>query len=113
MVMTVEMARFTVKRGSEEELLAERPAMVAAARKHFPAHRDAYLCKLDDGTWIDIVLWSDRRQAEDAAEGFYDYPEINGWFRHVERMIGFEYADVQQISYIHAEVGMAPPSGAA
>ncbi|WP_137391018.1 hypothetical protein [Rhodoligotrophos defluvii] len=99
MVMTVEMARFVVKPGAEAAMLSERPAMLEAARKHFPAHRDAYLCKLDDGTWIDIVLWSDRQQAEEAAEGFYRYPEINTWFRHVERMIGFEYADVEQISY--------------
>ena len=99
MVMTVEMARFAVKPGAEDELLAERPAMVAAARKHFPAHRDAFLCRLDDGTWIDIVLWSDRKQAEDAVEGFYAFPEITSWFRHIEKMISFEYADVEQISH--------------
>lgn len=97
--MTVEMARFVVKPGCEDAMLAERPAMVMAARKHFPAHRDAYLCKLDDGTWIDIVLWSDREQAEAAAEGFYEYPDINDWFRHIERVVSFEYADVSQISY--------------
>jgi hypothetical protein len=94
----IEIARFTVKDGAEEAMLAERAAMVRALREHFPAHRDAYLTKLDDGTWMDVVLWSDRAQAEAAAEGVYAYPEIASWFRHTDRVIGFEYADVHDVN---------------
>jgi hypothetical protein len=93
----IEIARFTVKEGAEEAMLAERPAMVRALRKHFPAHQDAFLTKLDDGSWMDVVLWSDRAQAEAAAEGVYAHPEIAVWFRHTDQVLGFEYADVHQV----------------
>lgn len=93
----IEIARFTVKTGAEAAMLAERPAMVRELRKRFPAHQDAYLTKLDDGSWMDVVLWSDRAQAEAAAEGVYAYPEIAAWFRHTDRVIGFEYADVHDV----------------
>jgi hypothetical protein len=46
-----------------------------------------------------LFFWSDRKQAEDAVEGFYAFPEIRSWFRHIEKMISFEYADVEQISH--------------
>lgn len=98
MTPTIEIARFRVHEGAEERMLAERPAMLAAARRHFPAHRDAYLTKLDDGTWMDVVLWSDREQAEAAAKGFYDHPDIAAWFRHTAEELGFEYAEVHNIS---------------
>ena len=77
-------------------MLAERPAMIEAIRRHYPAHLDAYLSRLDDGTWIDVVVWSDREQAEAAAKGVYEIPGLADWFRHTDKELGFEYAEVAQ-----------------
>lgn len=41
MTQVLEIARFTVKTGAEAQMLAERPAMVEAIRRHYPAHLDA------------------------------------------------------------------------
>lgn len=98
MAYAIEIARFRVHDGAEEKMLAERSAMVEAIRRHYPAHEDAYLTKLDDGTWMDVVLWSDRKAAEAAAVGAYDYPEVAAWFRHTAEVISFEYADVHDIA---------------
>lgn len=96
MPLTLEIARFRVHEGAEDQMLTERPAMVEAIRRHFPAHRDAYLCKLDDGTWVDVVVWENRAEAEAAAEGVYAHPELASWFRHTKDVLGFEYAEIHQ-----------------
>jgi hypothetical protein len=96
----IEIARFTAKPGAEPEMLAERPALVAAMRRRFPSYRHAYLAKLDDGTWMDVVVWADRAEAEAAGEEAYDYPEIAEWFRHIDEVTSFEYADVQRIDVL-------------
>lgn len=36
MTTTMELARFTIHDGAEQQLLAERPAMIAALRSCFP-----------------------------------------------------------------------------
>jgi hypothetical protein len=43
MTMVIELARFTIHDGAEERLLAERPAMIDALRRRFPACLAAYL----------------------------------------------------------------------
>ncbi|MEX1141014.1 MAG: antibiotic biosynthesis monooxygenase [Thermoleophilaceae bacterium] len=92
----IEIARFRVKDGAEEQMLAERPAMVDAMRRRFPTYRESFLTKLDDGRWMDVVVWEDRAEAEAAAEGAYAYPEIVEWFRHLEDGgFEFEYADIR------------------
>lgn len=45
-----------------------------------------------------MVLWSDRAQAEAAAEGVYDFPDVAAWFRHTDEVLGFEYIEVVQIA---------------
>lgn len=42
MTMVIELARFTIHDGAEERLLAERPAMIDALRRRFPACVAAY-----------------------------------------------------------------------
>src|SRR5262245_49910694 len=66
--MAMELARFTVLDGSEGQLLAERPAMVEALHQRFPGCMAAYLTKEDDGSWLDVLVWSSRAEAEDAAQ---------------------------------------------
>jgi hypothetical protein len=60
---------FTMFQGSEEtvpQLLAERPAMVDALRRTFPACLAAYLTREDDGTRVDVLLWRSRAEALEA-----------------------------------------------
>jgi hypothetical protein len=105
--MIVEIARFRVPEDAEQEMLAERPAMVEAMRRRYPSYRDAYLTRLDDGVWVDVVLWGDRAEAEGAAEGAYAFPEIATWLAHTTEVIGFEYAEVHDASLLPRAGGEA------
>ena len=63
---TIEMVRFTIRPGAEEALVEERPAMVEAVRAEFPGMLSARLAKLDDTTWLELLVWTSRETAQRA-----------------------------------------------
>jgi hypothetical protein len=75
MALTFELAQFTVRKGEEAPLLAERPEMLRALHQAFPAALAARLTKQDDGPWLDVILWRSREDAEEAAQRIDSLPE--------------------------------------
>ena len=94
MALTLELARFTVREGEEAALLAERLAMVRALDRAFPGARAAWLTREDDGSWLDVILWSSREAADDAAQRIAELPEARSWFRHIAESHGVRHAEV-------------------
>ena len=94
MTLTFELAAFTVREGAEPALLAERPEMLAALRRAFPAALAAWLTKQDDGSWLDVILWRSRQEAEEAARRIDQVPEAMRWFRHIAESKGLRHAEV-------------------
>ena len=92
--LTFEFASFTVRPEDEPALLAERPEMIAALRRAFPAALAAWLCQRDDGTWLDVVLWRTRAEAEEAARRIDEVPEARRWFRLVAESHGLQHLPV-------------------
>jgi hypothetical protein len=92
--LTLELAAFTVREGAEAELLAERPEMVAALRQAFPGALAAWLAKQDDGSWLDVILWRSRQEAEEAARRIDEVPEAKRWFRHIAESKGLRHVEV-------------------
>ncbi len=86
-----EVVRSRVRPGREEEMLALRPAMIAAVRQRFPDLLDARLVRMDDGTWLDIVRWRTRTAAEQAAAAFAEVPEARQMSELVEQVLSFEH----------------------
>ncbi|GAA2771592.1 hypothetical protein [Nonomuraea dietziae] len=97
----IEIVRFTVKKGAEQAMLAERPAMVRAIRLRHPIYMDAYLARLDDGSWVDLVIWADRAQAESITEDIHLDSDIAKWFRHIDQILGSDYADIHDINRLN------------
>jgi hypothetical protein len=91
---TFELAAFTIRDGAEAMLLAERPAMIEALQKAFPGLLAAWLAKCDDGSWLDVILWRTRAEAQTAAEHVNDVPEAKAWFRHIAESHGPRHANV-------------------
>ena len=89
-----ELAAFTVRDGDEAAMLAERPAMIEALRQAFPGLLAAWLTKRDDGSWLDVILWRTRAEAETAARHVSDVPEAKAWFRHIAESHGLQHVDV-------------------
>jgi hypothetical protein len=92
--LTLELAAFTVREGAEPALLAERPEMVAALRRAFPGALAAWLTKQDDGSWLYVVLWRSREEAEEAARRIEGVPEAKRWFRHIAESQGVRHVEV-------------------
>jgi hypothetical protein len=94
MTLTFELAHFSVREDDEEALIADRPAMVSALREAFPGALAAWLAKQDDGTWLDVILWRSREEAQEAAERVDGVPEVRRWFRHIAEPHGLRHAEV-------------------
>ena len=93
-MLTFELAAFTVTDGAEHALLAERPKMIAALRQAFPGVLAAWLTRQDDGSWLDVVLWRSRQDAEDAAHRIDQVPAAQRWFRHIAESKGLRHVEV-------------------
>jgi hypothetical protein len=109
--LTFELASFTVRAGEQEALVAERPAMIAALRDRFPGFVAAWLTKADDGSWLDLVLWRTRDDAENAAEEIGDVPEARAWFRHIAESRGVRHVEVvdeQEVVTMRSPLAHAP-----
>src|SRR5918996_4238231 len=85
---------FTVREDAEPALLSERPEMLAALRQAFPAALAAWLAKQDDGSWLDVILWRSRQEAEEAAARIDQVPEAKRWFRHIADSKGLRHVEV-------------------
>jgi hypothetical protein len=94
MSLTLELVAFTVRSEDERSLVGERPAMVGALQRAFPGALAAWLCKQDDGSWLDVILWRSREEAEDAASRINDVPEARRWFGHITESQGVRHVDV-------------------
>lgn len=92
--MTIELVSFTIDDDAAAQLVAERPAMVYALKERFPGCLAAYLTREDDGTWLDVVLWRSRAEAEDAARLISSVPVCAAWFRHITKSGGLRHVEV-------------------
>jgi hypothetical protein len=89
-----EHAAFTTHEGHEQALLDERPAMIAALRRAFPGLLASWLTRRDDGTWLDVILWRTRDDADYSARHVGEVPEAMAWFSHIDQSKGIEHLTV-------------------
>jgi hypothetical protein len=92
--VTFELASFTVRPEDEAALLAERGQMIEALQRAFPAALAAWLAKQDDGSWLDVILWRSREEAEKAARRIAEVPEARAWFAHIAESRGIRHVEV-------------------
>ena len=93
---TIELARFTVDPARVEAMLAARPAMVEELRRHCPGFRRIRLTKLDEKTWLDVVEWETREDAEAATAKVMELPGCAAVFGHISEVVAMEHAQVVQ-----------------
>jgi hypothetical protein len=92
--LTFEFAAFTVREGHEDALLASRPGMIQALQRAFPGALQAWLTREDDGSWLDVILWRSREEAEEAARRVNEVPEARAWFEHIDESRGLRHVEV-------------------
>lgn len=94
MSLVFEHAAFTVREGHEQALLNERPVVIAALRREFPGLISAWLTKREDGSWLDVILWRSRTEAEYSAAHVTEVPEAVAWFTHIDKPLGVDHLEV-------------------
>jgi hypothetical protein len=95
MSQVFEFAAFTVRDGHEQALLDERPPMVAALSRALPGLASSWLTQREDGSWLDVILWAGREEAEYAANHAAEVPEAAAWFAHIDESRGIEHLEVR------------------
>lgn len=90
----VELTRVIVKPGEENALVADRSAMLQAFARDRTGFRGAYLAKLEDGSWLDIVVWASAEDAAASAAKGPNLPEIGAFFSHIAELKSMEHANV-------------------
>jgi hypothetical protein len=94
MTMTMELARFTVRAGAEEQLVADRPAMLAALRARFPGCLAGYLTREADGGWLDVLIWLSPEEAAESARLITTIPECAAWLALIADSGGLSHVEV-------------------
>jgi hypothetical protein len=94
MTAVFELAEFTVAPGDEPALLAGRAEMVEGMRGTFPGALGAWLTRQEDGSWLDVVLWRSREEAQEAAARIDEVPEARAWLARIAESRGLRHVEV-------------------
>jgi quinol monooxygenase YgiN len=89
----LELARFKVDPESQKAFLAAQPAMVEAVME-LDGLDSISLVKLDDGTWLDVVIWSSRDAAESAPQLAASLPPAREWLSHITEDVSMEHGTI-------------------
>lgn len=76
--MATEFVHLKPKPGAEAELMELRPKVISEHLARYPAIT-AELYELEDGTWMDVWVWPNREQAEEALADETLSPAFNKW----------------------------------
>jgi hypothetical protein len=91
----LEVVLFDVAPGQRDAFLARRPAALAALGAAFPGLLDARLAEFDDGTWIDVVRWRSRAEAEAAAAGLAELEDARAWAGLIAEVRSMRHAEIR------------------
>jgi hypothetical protein len=94
MMTAMELARFTVDPADVEAMLAARPAMVAALRERYEGFVSLRLVRLDEWTWLDVVEWRTRAEADSAARTVGEIPECAAAFAQIKEVTAMEHGEI-------------------
>jgi hypothetical protein len=85
----VDFVRFRVSPSRAESLLSARSGAIEAFRSR-PGLRAAYLVKLEQGEWLDIIVWDGDQVATDSFRAGAGLPEVAGYLDHMAEVLGEE-----------------------
>jgi heme-degrading monooxygenase HmoA len=90
----MELARFTVDPDDVDAMLEARPAMLRALRERFDGFEALHLVRLDERTWLDVVRWASRAQADEAAAVVFELPECRAAFAYIKEVVAMEHGEI-------------------
>ncbi|MCB9602448.1 MAG: antibiotic biosynthesis monooxygenase [Sandaracinus sp.] len=94
MTQALEIARFTLHPEHAEDFLASTDAMLDTIRRHFDGLLHFQRAKLEDGSYVDLVLWRSLDDAQRAAAGVMEIPEFAKCFASIDRVVEMIHGDL-------------------
>src|SRR5688572_30726349 len=91
----IEVVRSSVPDERVDEMLARRPAAMARFQEEFPGLLSATLGRLEDGSWIDVIVWRSREEAEEASRRYAEIPELASFMALVGEVHSFDLGTVE------------------
>jgi hypothetical protein len=85
----VEFVRFRVSPSRAESWLSARSRAIEAFRSRRRLQA-AYLVKLDQGEWLDVIVWAGNPAATDPVPTGADLPEVAAYLDHMAEILGEE-----------------------
>jgi hypothetical protein len=85
----VDFVRFRVSPTGAESLLSARAGAIEAFRSR-RGLRAAYLVELEEGEWLDVIVWDGDEGASDSFKTGADLPEVVGYLDHMTEVLGEE-----------------------
>lgn len=94
MAQCLEVIRYTPKPGGEDALLELRDQMLADIRSKHDGLLRAEMSKLDDETYIDVLLWESKDHADKANADHENIEGFVAWVGNVGEVQAFEATEV-------------------
>jgi heme-degrading monooxygenase HmoA len=94
----VEMARFRVDPARADEMQSRRVRAFEALQQQCPGLLSNQLIRLDERTWMDLVVWESRAAAEAAAREALTIPEAAAYFESLDEVVAMEHGEVVHAS---------------
>jgi hypothetical protein len=96
--LTLESVHFTVEADQSASFLAKRDAMIACVRE-LDGFVRGELIEMQDGTWLDLVLWTSPEAAAAVAATFGDHAPIADWAQHIGAIVTMAHGTVVHASH--------------
>lgn len=88
------MARFRVAPERIPEVREKRKVALEALRGEFPGLVSEQLVRLDEQTWMDLIVWDTRETADTVAERAPQIPEAAAYFAALDEVVSMEHAEI-------------------
>lgn len=90
----LELARFAIEDADEPTLIATRDRALHALAAACPGLVSSQLVRLDDGSWLDAIVWESRAHAVAAAEQAPNIDECARYFGLFAEIIAMEHGEL-------------------
>lgn len=96
----IELVRFTLHPDHAEDFVAATESMIDTVRRHFDGLEHFSRARLEDGSYVDFVIWRSMAHARAAAAGVMEIPELAKLFGAIDRVIEMTHGDLVHVRSI-------------